>query len=60
MWKITKQYFKDLWVYFWSLTTFDEKVVATSKEVKKREKRVKKEFKDMILKITQTKNLSNK
>jgi hypothetical protein len=36
MWNITKQYFKNLWVYLWSLTTIDEKAKETGKEVKRR------------------------
>ena len=47
MWNITKQYFKNLWVYLWSLTTIDEKAKATSKEVKRRYRRTKKELADV-------------
>ena len=38
MWKLTKQYWKDMWAYLWSKTTIDEKTVATVKEIKKRYK----------------------
>lgn len=47
MWNITKQYFKNLWVYLWSLTTIDEKAKATGKEVKRRYRRTKKELTDV-------------
>ena len=36
MWKLTKQYWKDMWSALWSKTTVDEKTVATVKEIKKR------------------------
>ena len=35
MWKLTKQYWKDMWNTLWSKTTVDEKAIATIKEVKK-------------------------
>ena len=38
MWKLTKQYWKDMWKALWSKTTIDEKAVATVKEIKKRYK----------------------
>ena len=36
MWKLTKQYFKDVWALLWSKTTLDEKAIATAKEIKER------------------------
>ena len=38
MWKLTKQYWKDMWNHIWSKTTIDEKVIAQVKEIKKRYK----------------------
>ena len=29
MWKLTKKYFYDLWVYMWGMTTIDERAKAT-------------------------------
>tara|TARA_R100001510_G_C7653208_1_gene211282 strand:+ start:2929 stop:3168 length:240 start_codon:yes stop_codon:yes gene_type:complete len=47
MWKLTKKYFKDLWAFWWGLTTIDEKAKATGKEIKRRAKNVKKELQDV-------------
>ena len=47
MWKLTKQYWKDVWVLLWSKTSVDEKAIATVKEVKRRAKNVKEEIKDV-------------
>ena len=47
MWKLTKKYFYDLWVFMWSMTTVDERAKATSKEIKRRAKNVKKELQDV-------------
>ena len=33
MWKLTKEYWKDVWVLLWSKTSVDEKAVATVKEI---------------------------
>ena len=38
MWKLTKQYWKDVWALLWSKTSIDEKAIATVKEIKKRYK----------------------
>ena len=38
MWKLTKQYWKDMWKALWSKTTIDEKAIATLAEIKKRKK----------------------
>jgi len=47
MWKLTKQYWKDMWNALWSKTTVDEKAIATIKEVKKRAKLTTQELKDV-------------
>ena len=36
MWKLTKQYWKDMWNYMWSKTDIDEKVISTLEEIQKR------------------------
>ena len=36
MWKLTKQYWKDMWNYMWSKTSIDEKSIDTVKEIKRR------------------------
>ena len=48
MWKLTKQYWKDMWKALWSKTTVDEKAIATIKEVKKRAKLTTQELKDVV------------
>ena len=35
MWKLTKQYFKDVWNLLWSKTSIDEKAIETIKEIAK-------------------------
>ena len=47
MWKLTKQYWKDMWKALWSKTTIDEKAVATVKEIKKRYKLTAAELADV-------------
>ena len=47
MWKLTKQYWKDMWNTLWSKTTIDEKAIATIKEVQKRAKLTTQESKDV-------------
>ena len=47
MWKLTKQYWKDMWKALWSKTTIDEKAIATIKEVQKRAKLTTQELKDV-------------
>ena len=47
MWKITKQYCKDVWNYIWSKTTVDEKAIATVKEIKRRYKLTSDELRDI-------------
>ena len=47
MWKLTKQYWKDMWNTLCSKTTVDEQAIATIKEVKKRAKLTTQELKDV-------------
>ena len=47
MWKLTKQYWKDMWNYIWSKTSVDETAIATIKEIKKRYKLTAQELKDV-------------
>jgi hypothetical protein len=47
MWKLTKQYWIDVWNLLWSKTNIDEKALATVKEIKKRYKLTAKELKDI-------------
>ena len=47
MWKLTKQYLKDVWALLWSKTEIDEKVIATVKDVKKRYKLSIQEMQDI-------------
>ena len=47
MWKLTKQYWKDMWDYLWSKTSIDEKAIATIKEIKRRGKLTNEELKDV-------------
>jgi len=47
MWKLTKQYWKDMWNYIWSKTSVDEKAIATIQEIKKRYKLTAQELKDV-------------
>ena len=48
MWKLTKQYWKDMWTYIWSKTSIDEKAIETLAEIKKRKKLTEAEIKDVI------------
>tara|TARA_Y100000592_G_scaffold13017_1_gene18289 strand:+ start:141 stop:281 length:141 start_codon:yes stop_codon:yes gene_type:complete len=41
MWKLTKQYFIDVWVYLWSKTSVDDIVLAKAKEIKAKAKEIK-------------------
>ena len=47
MWKLTKQYLKDVWAYLLGKTEIDEKIIATAKDVKKRYKLTMKELQDV-------------
>jgi|TARA_B100000035_G_scaffold267734_1_gene240900 fructosamine-3-kinase len=48
MWKLTKQYFKDMWRHLWSKTTVDEKAIATLKEAKRRFNLTAQEVSDIV------------
>ena len=50
MWKLTKEYWKDVWVLLWSKTSVDEKAIATVKEIKKRYKLTAQELADVAKK----------
>ena len=41
MWKLTKQYWIDVWTYLWSKTTVDDIIIAKAKEVKAKAKEIK-------------------
>tara|TARA_R110002012_G_scaffold91595_1_gene222820 strand:- start:1096 stop:1329 length:234 start_codon:yes stop_codon:yes gene_type:complete len=47
MWKLTKQYWIEVWNLLWSKTNIDEKAIATVKEIKKRYKLTAKELQDV-------------
>ena len=47
MWKLTKQYWKDMWNALWSKTTIDEKAMATLAEIQKRYKLTATELEDV-------------
>lgn len=47
MWKLTKQYWIDVWNLLWSKTNIDEKALATVKEIDKRIELTAKELKDV-------------
>jgi len=56
MWKLTKQYWKDVWALLWSKTTVDEKAVATVKEIKRRFKLTSQELADVAIAIKEVGN----
>ena len=56
MWKLTKQYLKDVWALLWSKTTLDEKAIATMKDVKKRYKLTALELSDVANAIREVGN----
>jgi len=56
MWKLTKQYLKDVWALFWSKTEIDEKAVAMIYEVKNRYKLTTKELSDVARAIREVGN----
>ena len=45
MWKLTKDYFIDMWTYIWSKTTVDYIIIAKAKEIKAKAKEIKKVIK---------------
>ena len=56
MWKLTKEYWKDVWVLLWSKTSIDEKAIATVKEIKKRYKLTAEELADVAKAIKEVGN----
>ena len=56
MWKLTKEYWKDVWVLLWSKTSVDEKASATVKEIKKRYKLTAQELADVAKAIKEVGN----
>jgi len=47
MWKLTKEYWKNMWNYLWSKTSIDEKAAAVLAEINKRYKLTAQELKDV-------------
>tara|TARA_Y100001963_G_C6410175_1_gene278037 strand:- start:194 stop:334 length:141 start_codon:yes stop_codon:yes gene_type:complete len=45
MWKLTKEYWKDMWVLLWSKTTVDDIIIAKAKEIQSKAKEIKKVIK---------------
>ena len=45
MWKLTKEYWKDMWVLLWSKTTVDDIVIAKAKNIQAKAKAVKQALK---------------
>ncbi len=56
MWKLTKQYWIDVWNLLWSKTNVDEKAIATVKEIKKRYKLTAQELSDVASAIKEVGN----
>ena len=56
MWKLTKQYWIDVWNLLWSKTNVDEKAIATVKEIKKRYKLTAQELSDVAQAIKEVGN----
>jgi hypothetical protein len=56
MWKLTKQYWIDVWNLLWSKTNIDEKAIATVKEIKKRYKLTAQELADVASAIKEVGN----
>jgi chromosome segregation ATPase len=56
MWKLTKQYWVDVWNLLWSKTNIDEKAIATVKEIKKRYKLTTQELSDVAKAIKEVGN----
>jgi|TARA_R100000152_G_C6714575_1_gene141591 hypothetical protein len=46
MWKLTKQYWKDMWVLLWTKTTVDDIIISKAAEVKRKARAVKKALKN--------------
>ena len=56
MWRLTKQYWKDVWNLLWSKTSIDEKAISTVKEIKKRYKLTAQELSDVAKAIKEVGN----
>jgi hypothetical protein len=56
MWKLTKQYWKNMWNYLWSKTSLDEKTINTINEIKRRYKLTSDEFRDVAKAIKEVGN----
>tara|TARA_B100000287_G_scaffold426551_1_gene474669 strand:- start:2664 stop:2897 length:234 start_codon:yes stop_codon:yes gene_type:complete len=56
MWRLTKQYWKDMWALLWSKTTVDEKAISTVKEIKRRFKLTSQELADVAVAIKEVGN----
>lgn len=41
MWKLTKNYWKDVWTLLWSKTTVDDIIIAKAKGIKDKAKAIK-------------------
>jgi hypothetical protein len=42
MWKLTKNYWKDVWTLLWSKTTVDDIIIAKAESIKDKAKAIKK------------------
>lgn len=56
MWKLTKQYLKDVWALLWSKTDIDEKAIAAIEEIKRRYQLTSDEVADVIKTIKEVGN----
>jgi hypothetical protein len=56
MWKLTKEYWKDMWNLMWSKTTIDEGVISVAQEIQKRYKLTAKELNDVAKAIKEVGN----
>jgi len=46
MWKLTKEYWKDVWTLLWSKTTVDEIIIGKAAEIKRKARAVKQALKN--------------
>ena len=53
MWKLTKQYWKDMWNLMWNKTTVDEKTISFIQEVKRRGRLTTQELKYVVKALKQ-------
>ncbi len=56
MWKLTKQYWKDMWNALWSKTSVDEGAISIIKEIKRRYKLTAQEMADVAQAIKEVGN----